>query len=337
MIKWLHSQLVEITGLVIIVAVLYIALAGGNIREGLLSDNFSLPASVLSLNTIFLSIIIEAVPFVLIGVIIAGMIQIFITEDHIRRWMPKNRFMAVIVSCIIGAFFPACECGIVPIVRRLISKGVPVYAGIGFMLTGPLINPIVIFSTYMAFGNDFKMAILRMVTGFFVAIVVSLIVSMLFKGTQLKNSFTTQSVSVTSVKLPFSVRMGQMLRHSIDEFFDMGKYLILGAFFAALVQTYISSKTILAIGEGVGSSTLVMMGLAYLLSLCSEADAFIAASFRNLFPATALLGFLVFGPMIDLKNTLMMLGVFKFRFVFILILLIAATIFGTLMAVHGWL
>lgn len=93
-------------------------------------------------NTIFLSILIEAIPFVLIGVLIAGFIQIFITEEHIRAWIPKNKIAAVFMSCFVGALFPACECGIVPIVRRLIGKGVPLYAGIGFLLTGPLINPI---------------------------------------------------------------------------------------------------------------------------------------------------------------------------------------------------
>ena len=128
--------------------------------------SLQLPDSFLQLNTIFLSILIEAFPFVLIGVLIAGFIQIFVTEDHIRRLIPKNRFLAVTMSCIVGAAFPACECGVVPIVRRLISKGVPIHAGIGFLLTGPLINPIVIFSTYMAFGNDMKMAGLRMGIGF---------------------------------------------------------------------------------------------------------------------------------------------------------------------------
>lgn len=128
-----------------------------------------------------------------------------------------------------------------------------------------------------------------------------------------------------------------MLYHSIDEFFDMGKYLIFGAFLAAFVQTYVSTKSLLAIGEGIGSSILVMMGMAYLLSLCSEADAFIAASFRNTFPMTALLGFLVYGPMLDLKNTLIMMGVFRIRFVIVLVALISLTVFGSVMAVHMWL
>ncbi|MBM7570864.1 permease [Aquibacillus albus] len=297
----------------------------------------SLPSSLYDMNTIFLSILIEATPFVLIGVLIAGMIQIFITEEHLKRWIPKNKFMAVTMSCVVGACFPACECGIVPIVRRLIAKGVPIYAGIGFLLTGPLINPIVIVSTYMAFGNDLKIAASRMVIGFVIAITVALIISFLYRTNQFNQSSITSSTvsnhqpSATS----FVEKIGSMLRHSVDEFFDMGKYLVMGALLAAFVQTYVSSGALVQLGSGLASSTLVMMGLAYLLSLCSEADAFIAASFRNVFPTTAILGFLIYGPMIDLKNTMMMLSVFKAKFVLVFVGLVTAVVFCTLILSQG--
>lgn len=124
-----------------------------------------IPNSFQQLNTIFLSILLEAIPFVLIGVLISGFIQIFVTEKMIRKWIPKNRYLAVLMSCVIGALFPACERGIVPIVRRLVSKKVPIHEAVGFLLTGPLINPIVIFSTFVAFGNDLRMALLRMGMG----------------------------------------------------------------------------------------------------------------------------------------------------------------------------
>jgi uncharacterized protein len=326
MIRWIRSYLIDFTCLLAIGMAFYFITI-----SQIAGKNFSLqlPDSFLQLNTIFLSILIEAVPFVLIGVLIAGFIQIFVTEDHIRRLIPNNRFLAVTMSCIVGAAFPACECGIVPIVRRLISKGVPIHAGIGFLLTGPLINPIVIISTYMAFGNDMKMAGLRMGVGFVAAFIITLIISFLFKSNQLKHSITdfTSSTDITMKKEPFIHRIEGMIRHSIDEFFDMGKYLILGAFIAAFVQTYVSAKSLLLFGEGVVGSTTVMMGLAYFLSLCSEADAFIGASFRNLFPTSSILAFLVFGPMIDLKNTIMLLSVFRAKFVFILLFLITTIVF----------
>ncbi len=290
--------------------------------------SLNLPNSFLQLNTIFLSILIEAIPFVLIGVLIAGFIQIFITEDHIRAWIPKNKFLAVLMSCVVGAAFPACECGIVPIVRRLIGKGVPLYAGVGFLLTGPLINPIVILSTYMAFGNDMEMAMLRMGVGFAAAFAIALVISVLFKSNQLKN-FKEQNHSHVRVKKkqPLLPRVSEMFKHSIDEFFDMSKYLIAGAFVAAFLQTYVSTQSLLQLGNSELHSTMVMMGLAFILSLCSEADAFIGASFRNVFPATSILAFLVYGPMIDFKNTIMLLSVFKARFVVVLFILITSIVF----------
>lgn len=333
MIRILRGYIIDFTGIIIIAAALFSLSFGTGIKDFFIE----IPPSLLNMNTIFLSILIEALPFVLIGVLIAGGIQIFVTEEHIQRWIPKNKILAVLVSCIVGALFPACECGIVPIVRRLVSKGVPLHAAMGFMLTGPLINPIVIASTYMAFGNDFKIAGLRMGLGFLVAIIVAFAVSWLFKGNQLNASVSMHSPHQHSKNESITDRFWSMLTHSIDEFFDMGKYLVMGALLAAFVQTYMPAKALLEIGDSPASSTLVMMGLAYILSLCSEADAFIAASFSSIFPTTPLLGFLIFGPMIDLKNTLMMLSVFRLRFVITVLTLVFTVVVTTLLLVQRFI
>ncbi|RSD29094.1 permease [Mesobacillus subterraneus] len=331
MIKLLRSNIIDITGFAVVLALLWFITLGSGLK-----GSIEIPSSLLNLNTIFLSILIEAFPFVLIGVLIAGMIQIFVTEEHISRWIPKNKYMAIVMSCSVGALFPACECGIVPIIRRLVGKGVPVAAAIGFMLTGPLINPIVIASTYMAFGNDAKIAALRMGLGFGIALIVALIIGSLFKGTQFKKSVSIVSHSHSNNK-KFLEKFWAMLQHSIDEFFDMAKYLVAGAFLAALVQTYMPARTLLEIGSGTAASLAVMMGLAYFLSLCSEADAFIGASFSSIFPQTSILGFLIFGPMIDLKNTLMMLSVFRMKFVMTVLAAVAGTVFITLMLLSSLL
>lgn len=297
----------------------------------------NLSSSLLSLNTIFLSILIEALPFVLIGILIAGFIQIFITEEHIQRWIPRNPLLAVVMSCLIGALFPACECGIVPIVKRLIAKGVPIHAAMGFMLTGPLINPVVILSTYMAFGNDLRIASLRMLIGFVIAIVVALLISLFFKGSQFKRSLQPYSLTTTNQQTSFVTKLKNMFKHAIDEFFDVGKYFIIGAFLAAFVQTYVSTKALVEIGDGVSSSILVMMGLAFILSLCSEADAFIGASFSAVFSTPSILAFLIFGPMIDLKNTIMLMSVFRLKFVFSLIALVATVVYISIWILSAYL
>lgn len=270
-----------------------------------------MPKSILQMNTVFLSILIEALPFVLIGSIIAGMIQVFVSEQMIAKIIPKNKVGSVIVASLVGFLFPSCECGIVPIVRKLIAKGVPTYAGIAFMLTAPIINPIVLFATYIAFGNNWKFVWGRALLAILVANIVGLLLAYFFPGNQLK----IREIAATPVSMPLSKKIWHTLTHAVDEFFDTGKYLILGALIAAAIQTYVHTATLLNLGQGKMSGSLVMMALGFILNLCSEADAFIASSFRTTFSTSALVAFLVYSPMIDLKNVMMMLGSFKTKFV----------------------
>ncbi|WP_019244318.1 MULTISPECIES: permease [Bacillus] len=288
-------------------------------------------STFLQLNTIFISILIEAIPFVLIGVFVAGFIQIFVKEELVAKLIPKNKFLAVLYGTLIGGLFPACECGIVPIVRRLMMKGVPLYIAIPFMLTGPVINPIVMFSTYIAFGNQWDIMIYRGCIALLVAFIIGILISYLFNGNQMLQISSSSSCSQIT-NLSFMQKMVDMLRHAIEEFFSVGKYLIIGAFIAAAMQTFLKTSTLLEMGQTEVTSSLVMMGLAYVLSLCSEADAFIASSFSGTFSIGALVAFLVYGPMVDIKNMLMMLSVFNKRFVFILIMLITILVLlGSLM------
>ncbi|ADF38663.1 permease [Priestia megaterium] len=268
-------------------------------------------SSLLQMNTIFISILIEALPFILLGVIISGIIQIFVTDEMMAKAIPKNKFGAIVLASVIGALFPACECGIVPITRRLMAKGVPLYAAIPFMLTGPIINPVVLFATFVAFGNDWKIMIERGVVAFLVSLIVGLILAFQFKTPQVKNE-----IHVHAASKKMSEKIGDALKHTIDEFFSVGKFVIIGGLIAAAMQTYVKTSTLMALGHGVVSSNVVMMGLSYILSLCSSADAFIASSFRSTFNDSAVIAFLVFGPMFDIKNTLMMLSQFKTKFVF---------------------
>jgi uncharacterized protein len=278
--------------------------------------------SFLQLNSIFISILIEAIPFVLLGVIISGTIQMFVTEEMVSKIIPKNRFAAVLFASVIGTLFPACECGIVPVVRRLLFKGVPLHAGIAFMLTAPVINPIVLFSTYIAFGNSWNMVLYRGGLALIVATIIGIILSYQFKDNQLLLNANPKEHNHAVTNLPFRNKLWGTLQHAVEEFFSVGKYLIIGAFIAASMQTYIKTTTLLELGQNTFSSSLIMMGLAFVLSLCSEADAFIASSFSSTFSTSSLVAFLVFGPMLDIKNMLMLLGVFKKRFVIFLVLYI---------------
>ncbi|AJO16519.1 putative permease [Bacillus paralicheniformis] len=291
--------------------------------------------SFLQLNSIFISILIEAIPFVLIGVFISGLIQMFVTEEMMAKIIPQNRFLAVLSGTFAGVLFPACECGIVPIARRLLLKGVPLHAAVAFMLTAPIINPIVLFSTFIAFGNKWDVVFYRGGLAIAVSLIAGLIISYQFKGNQLIENGTRGHHHHAHVNQSFLQKLGGTLRHAVDEFFSVGKYLIIGAFVAAAMQTYIKTSTLLAIGQNDVSSSLVMMVLSFVLSLCSEVDAFIASSFSSTFSLGSLIAFLVFGAMVDIKNLLMMLGIFKKRFVFVLIAYIAVIVLAGSLLVKG--
>ncbi|CAM2140059.1 putative permease [Paraburkholderia tropica] len=290
-------------------------------------------SSFLQLNSIFISILIEAIPFILIGVILSGIIQMVVSEEMIARIMPKNRFLAVLFGALAGILFPACECGIIPITRRLLLKGVPLHAGVAFMLTAPIINPIVLFSTYIAFGNRWSVVFYRGGLALAVSVIIGIILSYQFKDNQLLKPDEPGHRHHHHHTL--LQKLGGTLRHAIDEFFSVGKYLIIGAFIAAAMQTYVKTSTLLAIGQNDVSSSLVMMGLAFVLSLCSEVDAFIASSFSSTFSLGSLIAFLVFGAMVDIKNLLMMLAAFKKRFVFLLITYIVVIVLAGSLLVKG--
>lgn len=281
--------------------------------------------SFLQMNTIFISILIESLPFVLLGVLVSGIIQMFVTEEMISKILPKNRFLAVLVATVMGALFPACECGIVPISRRLMAKGVPLHAAISFMLTGPIINPIVLFSTYIAFGNSWRMVLYRGGLSFVVSLIVGFIISYQFKTSQLRESYAHDHHHHHGNGLKGKIK--GTIEHTIDEFFSVGKFLIIGALIAAAMQTFVKTSTLTSIGHGPFSSHLVMMGLSYVLSICSEADAFVASSFQSTFSISSIVAFLVFGAMFDIKNTLMMLQAFKPKFIFYLFIYVALFVF----------
>jgi len=126
-------------------------------------------------------------------------------------------------------------------------------------------------------------------------------------------------------------RVKQTMFHAADEFFMMGKYLIAGAFIAALIQTLLDRSLLQSLGSNEYSATFVMMAFAYVLSLCSEADAFVAASFASTFTTSSIIAFLVYGPMIDLKNTIMLLAFFKTRFVLVFITTVTIAVFGSVL------
>jgi uncharacterized membrane protein YraQ (UPF0718 family) len=242
--------------------------------------------------------------------------------------------MALLPAAVLGAIFPICECAIVPIVRRLIKKGMPLHVGVVFLVAAPILNPIVAASTYFAFRNDLTVLYSRMGLAFILSIIIGGVLYLIFKNQdQLKWSKNKVGSNHIGHKEDPSMinRIKQTLYHASDEFFLMGKYLILGAFIASLFQTLLDRSFLLSIGSNDWSSTAVMMAFGYVLSLCSEADAFVAASFGNTFSTGSIIAFLVYGPMLDFKNTMMLFAFFKTRFVLAFMTVVTATVFFAVM------
>ena len=261
-----------------------------------------LPSSVLQAGAIFLSIIIEALPFVLIGSIISGIIEVYITPERVYRFLPKNKFGRIFFGTFIGFIFPSCECGIVPIINRFLEKKVPSYTAVPFLVTAPVINPIVLFATYSAFGNSVKMALYRALGSLLVATVLGIFLGFI-QTDSIQKEHRKPVHEHDFSDLSKDQKLFQVLVQAIDEFFDTGRYLVFGCLFASLVQVYVPTRILTSISATPVIAILLLMVLSFLLSLCSEADAFVGSSLLTSFGVAPVLAFLVIGPMLDVKNS----------------------------------
>ncbi|MBN1680100.1 MAG: permease [Anaerolineae bacterium] len=295
-------------------------------------------------STRFLGIFIEAAPFLLLGTLTSGLIEAFVSHDDLVKVLPRHPLLATLLGGLMGFVFPVCECGVVPVTRRLYRKGLPTSAGIAFLLATPIVNPIVIASTYAAFHNRAPEIVYLRVG---VALVVSVGIGLLFTfqkraerllrspvpgGLSLSPSLAAAPLAVNPGAFPASgsANSGRMkllpgLRHALtlagEEFFEMGRYLIIGTLLATSTRFVITQGQLEDLATNPVNSVFVMQALAFILSICSTADAFVALDFANTFTLGSVLGFLTFGPMVDIKSTMMFLGVFRRRVVLYLILL----------------
>jgi uncharacterized membrane protein YraQ (UPF0718 family) len=280
--------------------------------------------------TRFLGIFIEAAPFLLLGALVSGLIEAFVSADDLARWTPRNPVLATIAGMFMGFAFPVCECGVVPVVRRLYTKGLPMSVGVTFLLAAPVINPIVLVSTYVAFGFG-AVLIGRVLITAAVAFVIGLVFAVAARPQDVLQPSALAPVMggdgdiiplyAKTRRKPLLVGARDALIAAGAEFFDMGRYLIIGALLAALMQTFVSQETLLALGRGPVVSVITMQILAFVLSVCSTVDSFLALAFAGTFTTGSILAFLTFGPMVDIKSTLMFAGVFKRRVVLYLIFL----------------
>jgi uncharacterized membrane protein YraQ (UPF0718 family) len=275
----------------------------------------------------FLGLAFEGLPFVLIGSLISGGIAAFVPSRFITGFLPKNSVLATMVSGLLGLIFPVCECGIVPIIRRLINKGFPLSCGVTFMLASPIVNPIVAFSTFAAFRGQAPWTVMsaRLVLGYCVAVVVGLTLrnvrpetilregAVVFPGRK-RLAFSISPLPDTGSAGAFPQKFIAAIRMACDDFIDTAIYFMIGAAVAATFNTAINQELIRPLASSTTLSTISMTGMSFVLTLCSTSDAFIAATFVG-FPMVARTAFMVFGPMFDLKLFFLYSVLFKKRFV----------------------
>lgn len=305
----------------------------------------------------FTTIMLEAIPFLLLGALISAIIEEFVSEERISKMIPKNRVLGSLVGIFLGLFIPACDCAVIPIAMRLKKKKVPTNVIVSFMLASPIISPVVLLSTFFAFGETEKMLLFgfempklfvyRTIFGVLVALVVGIILDIICKDAVLKEETYEHyhhhhdhehihtcnhhhegcSCSHHEKETGPLGRVKNIINIMYGDFMGIISYMAVGALLAATMQILLPISNIGGIVQNKYISTFIMMLLAFALSLCSTSDAFIARTFMNSLSKNSILAFILLGPMIDIKNTVLLNRSFNKKFVIVLIASIFITVY----------
>lgn len=305
----------------------------------------------------FTTIMLEAIPFLLLGALISAIIEEFVSEERISKMIPKNRVLGSLVGIFLGLFIPACDCAVIPIAMRLKKKKVPTNVIVSFMLASPIISPVVLLSTFFAFGETEKMLLFglempklfvyRTIFGILVALVVGIILDIICKDAVLKEEIYEHhhhdhdhehihtcnhhhegcSCSNHEKETGPLGRVKNIINIMYGDFMGIISYMAVGALLAATMQILLPISNIGGIVQNKYISTFIMMLLAFALSLCSTSDAFIARTFMNSLSKNSILAFILLGPMIDIKNTILLNKSFNKKFVIVLVASIFITVY----------
>lgn len=262
--------------------------------------------------TIFVGIAIEALPFVVLGVTVSALVDMFVDPVWVMQKLPRNRFFSHAFIGLFGIFMPVCECGNVPVARRLLLQGFSPSQVMVFLLAAPIVNPITFWATWEAFSFDHSVAITRMVAGFVIAVGVGLVISFYRNQEKLiQPLFRLQAAEWESNHI--TKRWLRGLNTFIHEFVDVFQLLLLGALIAGATQTVIPRSLIEGIGASPFLSIIAMLVLAFVVSICANIDAFFALAYAGTFTLGSIMAFLVFGPMIDMKMLTMLRATFTWK------------------------
>ncbi len=296
----------------------------------------------------FLSILFEGIPFLLLGSLISGFVDVFVSSERISKLLPKNETISILVCGWLGLIFPMCECGSVVVIRRFIKKGLPLSSAVTYMLSTPIVSPIVALSTFAAFKNQqaWEMTILRLCFGFAVSVVIGFIVQKLSPSSIVNPGVLAEpagrrraGLSVAAAPPTGTIDFAATaqaagpgkkvllaIQSATADFLDVTFFLILGTLVAASFKTVVNQSLIMPFATNTPLAIASLMILRSLLSICSTTDAFVIASFQN-FPFAAKLAALVFGPLFDFKLFWLYSLLFKKRAVLLFGIIIFIAIF----------
>ncbi len=255
--------------------------------------------------TVFVSVLVQAVPFLVFGVVLSAVIAVYVPRSFWARALPRHPALAVPAASMAGVVLPGCECGSVPIAGSLIRRGVTPAAALAFLLAAPAINPIVLTATAVAFPNNPEMVVARGVASLIVAMVIGWLWLRLGRADWIRLPHRPDLDELSRGRAFWAAT-----RHDV---MHAGGFLVIGAAAAATINVVVPERWLQTLAAEPVLSVIALAVLAVLLSICSEADAFVAASLSQ-FSLTSRLVFLVVGPMVDLKLISMQTGVFGRRF-----------------------
>jgi uncharacterized membrane protein YraQ (UPF0718 family) len=271
-----------------------------------LGDALSPPHAVRDFFTLTLSVVVESLPFVVLGIVLSILVQVWLPAGWLERWLPRNQVLRRACISLLGMFLPVCECGNVPLARGLILRGFTVPESITFLLAAPILNPIVIVTTHQAFGWDGGILVARLVGGFVLANLIGWLFSRHPDPSSLLTPRFQAYCEVTEEHDHEHSRLEQTLQQFVAEARAIMPALLIGSAVAGAVQVLVPREVLVTLGANPVWSVLAMMALALIVSICSNVDAFFVLSFGSTFMPGSIVAFLVLGPVVDVKMLALM-------------------------------
>ncbi|REJ04982.1 permease [Microbacterium bovistercoris] len=312
------------------VGILAILLLIDRFAPALFAD--ALPTRIQDGLTLTLSVLIEALPWVFIGVVLSIVVQVWLPSDALQRWLPRNAWARRAVLSLLGMVVPVCECGNVPFARGLMMRGLAPAEALTFLIAAPIVNPIVILTTHAAFGWDAGILVARLVGGFLIANLIGWIYSLHAD----QDGLLTERFIATCDLIEHEP--GSPVRRSLAQFLvelrAVMPALVIGSAIAGAVQVLVPREVLVAVGSNPALSIVAMMALAMTVAICSNVDAFFALSFASTFSPGAIVAFLLVGPLVDVKMLALLRTTFRWRVLGVIVAVVLLSAFTIGMAVN---